>query len=342
MATVGRRRVLGLAGGLVVAGLAALMGRPAVVQGTTPLALTPAGCCPAARWLPDSRQIVFYHRPADGPAGAWVVEEGGTPRPHWPRFGHISADGSLIVSSESGATLVERLDGSSSQTLDNGGIETLPAPDGQAVAYLRTLVRGGRTNDSQERVVVARLDGSPAQGLLDLARADYLSWFPDSRRLVVFGWRPEGTSPGLWVIDSVSGQAQQIVAANFLTAIAVSPNGEWIGYLATLQPTREESGVWIVRPDGSDRRRLPHERAFRWASDSQSLLALMPAPGGKEIHRIEIATGQRSVVIGRDQADFDVEADDWSIAPDGHAIVYRSSRDRGLWLLPLPRPATTT
>jgi hypothetical protein len=243
----------------------------------------------------------------------------------------------MVMASRDGTTTwVERLDGSLTLSLTNGGVETWPAPNGQSVAYLERVRAGGRTADSLERVVVDRLDGHGPRELVELARADWLRWLPDSRRLVVFGWRPEGRSPGLWIIEIDSGSVSQIVAANFLTAIEVSPDGQWIGYLATLQPTAAENGVWLVRPDGSDRRQLPHERAFRWAADSQALLALMPAPGGKELHRIDIASGARSLLIGRDQVDFDVDADDWSVAPDGHALLFRSSRDRGLWTLRLP------
>jgi hypothetical protein len=297
--------------------------------------LTPAGCCPVARWLPDGRAVSFYHRPADGPAGLWSVDESGALTYRWPRFGHLSADGRTLAVPVGDVTLVERLDGSLGLTLANGGVETLPAPDGQAVAYLARERAGGRTHDALDQVVVAPLDGGPPRSLLRLARADYLVWFSDSRRLAVFGWRPDGTSPGLWVIDSVAGTAEQVVAANFLTAIAPSPDGQWIAYLATLQPVPGDNGVWLTRPDGSDRRRLPHERAFQWAADSTALLLLMPAPGGKEIHRLELATEARTTLVGREQVDFDVEADAWSVAPDGQSIVYRSSRDRALWRLSL-------
>lgn len=300
-----------------------------------PTRLTPPGCCPAARWLADSRRVVFYHLPDQGTPGAWTADESGALTLLWPRFGHVDGEGKVIASQVGDTTLVEHLVSGAQWTLANDGVESRPAPDGRSVAYLARLLPGGRTYDSQERVMVNRLDGRGSRALLDLARADYLSWFPDSRRLVVFGWRPEGSSPGLWVIDTDTGQSQQIVAANFLTAIAVSPDGQWIAYLAALQPTAAENGVWIVRPDGSDLRRIAHERGFHWAADSQALLALTPVAGGKEIHRIDIASNTRSVVVAHADVDFDVEADDWSVAPDGHAIVYRSSRDRALWVLPL-------
>jgi Tol biopolymer transport system component len=279
--------------------------------------------------------VLFYSKPADGPAGAWTVDLSGNLAPFWPRFGYTAAGDSLTVSADGDVTRVERLDGSLSLTLANGGVETLPSPDGRQVAYLDRLRPGGRTGDSLERVIVAALDGGAPRGLLDVARADYLRWFPDGRRLAVFGWRPDGTSPGLWVIETDSGNVAQVVAANFLTAIEVSPDGQWLAYLATLQPNPDDNGVWVVRPDGGERRRLPHARAFRWAADSQALLALTPAPGGKEIHRIDLATGARAVLVGRDQVDFDVDADDWSVAPDGRHLLYRSARDRALWALRL-------
>lgn len=295
--------------------------------------LTPAECCAGARWTADSRRVTFYRRPPIGPAGAWATDLTGSLSPLWPRFGYISANDALIVSAEGETTRLERFDGSVDRTITNGGVETLPSPDGSQVAYFAWIQAGGRTSDAVARVIVVPVDGSWPRGLNDLARPDYLRWLPDSRRLVAFGWQPDGTSPGLWVIDGFTGAAQQIVSANYLTAVEPSPDGAWIAYLATLQPNPDDNGLWVVRPDGSERRRLPHARAARWAADSQALLALMPAPGGKEIHRIDLATGWRSVLVSREQVDFDVEADDWLVAPDGRHIVYRSPRDRALWAL---------
>ena len=140
----------------------------------------------------------------------------------------------------------------------------------------------------------------------------------------------------IWVADADGGAPRSFTAGPRRdTAPRWSPDGQWLAYLATLQPNPDDNGVWVVRPDGGERRRLPHARAFRWAADSQALLALMPAPGGKEIHRIDLATGARTVLVGRDQVDVDVDADDWSVAPDGRHLLYRSSRDRALWALRL-------
>jgi hypothetical protein len=303
------------------------------VEAPTTWPLTPVGCCAGGRWAADSQQITFYWQPPTGPAGLWSADLTGALTPRWPRFGHVSADGTLVVSAEGQAARVERLDGGLDRAIPNGGVEALPAPDGSQIAYFSWIQPGGRTSDAVARVIVVPVAGGLPRGLNDLARADHLRWLPDSRRLVAFGWRLDGTSPGLWLIDGLTGAASQLVAANFLTAIEPSPDGEWVAYLATLQPNPDDNGLWVVRLSTGERRRLPHARAARWAADSQALLALMPAPGGKEIHRIDLATGDRRVLVSRAEVDFDVEADDWSVAPDGRHLLYRSSRDRALWAL---------
>ena len=294
--------------------------------------ITPPGCCSGARWAADSARVLFYHRPDDAPVGLWSADTSGTLTYLQPNFGHLSADNSIIVSRNGGITLIEALDGSGSRPLHNDGVNTLPAPDGRHVAYLARLGMMGR-NDPQHRLMVAAVDGGEPITLLDLARADHLYWLPDSQRLVVFGWRPEGTSPGLWTVDISTGASKQIVQANYLTAVEVAPDGGWIAYLATLQPNAGDNGLWIVRPDGSERRHTGFSRAARWAADSQALLAMVPSGGGKELRRIELDGGAQTVIVGRAHADIDIEADDWSVAPDGRLIVYRSPRDRALWLL---------
>jgi Tol biopolymer transport system component len=317
-------------------------GRPAVqpagqadpLPATWPL--TPPGCCPFSRWSADGTRVFFYYQPENETAGLWSVDLSGQMAFLQPRMGLLSANEQVLVSRiEGNHTLVERLDGGASLTLPNGGIETLPSPDGRLVAYFHRVRGGGRNSDSLEHLMVAPLDGGAPDSLVQLARSDYLRWFPDSRRLLVFGWQPDSTRPGLWVAEVDTGVVRQIMVANYLSMPSVSPDTQWIAYLAGLQPDPADSGVWVVRPDGSDRRRLPVERAVQWAPDSQAVLALMPTPGGKEIHRLDLATGSQTVLVSHGQLDFDVEADDWSVAPDGRHILYRSARDRALWVIQL-------
>ena len=62
-------------------------------------------------------------------------------------------------------TRVERFDGSLDRTIANGGVETLPSPDGRLVAYLAWIRAGGRTSDAVARVIVVPVDGSLPRGL---------------------------------------------------------------------------------------------------------------------------------------------------------------------------------
>ena len=218
--------------------------------------LTPSGCCPGGRWAADGQRAIFYSKPADGPAGAWTADLAGNLAPFWPRFGYTAAGNSLIISAASDVTRVERLDGSLNLTLANGGVETLPT-DGRQVAYLDRLRAGGRTGNSLERVTVAALDGGPPRGLLDVARADYLRWFPDGRRLAVFGWRPDGTSPRPLGGRNGHRQRRPDRRRQLPDRDRGRADGQWLAYLAMLQPNPDDNGVWVVRPDGGERRRLP-------------------------------------------------------------------------------------
>ena len=299
--------------------------------------LTPPGCCPVAQWSADSERVFFYYRPENGPAGLWSVTLSGEMAFVRSRFGYLSADERVLVSqAPNNNMLIERLDSGASRYLPNGAVQTLPSSDGRLVAYFNRLRGAGRDGDSLEDITIAPVDSGEPVALLRLSRSDHLTWFPDGKRLLVFGWRVDGTSPGLWTIDIDTGAAAQIVAMNFLQGVTISPDGQWIAFLATLQSDPAANGMWIVRPDGSGRRRVPLDRAARWAADSKALLTLAPAGGGKEIHRLDLVTGARTVLASRDQVDFDVEANAWFVSPDGRHILYRSSRDRALWALQLP------
>jgi serine/threonine protein kinase len=82
----------------------------------------------------------------------------------------------------------------------------------------------------------------------------YLSWFPDSTRLLL-AWPPSPTAEmGLWVMPIVGGNPRQLSEEGW--SGAVSPDGSQITFLKSAANGQSGSEIWIMRSDGSGQRKI--------------------------------------------------------------------------------------
>lgn len=306
--------------------------------------LTADGCCTQSRWLTDGSGVLYYgYAGANGrELGAWVVPRGGgAARSFGPVFGSVSASGRLVAYREGTTATVARSDGTPLGTLASGAALLFLAPTDDRVAWLAPDSSIPQVSSSLEppaRVRVATIgpDGVGATRTLDpVVRAEVLTWLPDGRRIVLSTRDAQGLNGGIALLDTETGTIRQIAAGNFLESVAVSPDGSALVYTAVLQPATAENGVWYVRLDGSGRRKLPIAGGYRWLPDGQGL-ACIPAPSDQptdELHHYSLADGTTRPLVTTAQARFLVASNDWELAPDGSAIVFRSALDGAIWVL---------
>jgi Tol biopolymer transport system component len=154
-------------------------------------------------------------------------------------------------------------------------------------------------------------------------------WSPDGRRMLAL-------ADGRLVLRSVNGRLlRRLPAAGF--EAHWSPDGRLIAYLVGRCPDPTGKGddscadLWVIRPDGSGRRRLAAEgvdltvvrRPYAWAPDGRRIVyTRYAAPGGLAIVSARDARTRnlRGTAPGGDP--------DWS--PDGRWIAF--SRQRGPFL----------
>ena len=82
----------------------------------------------------------------------------------------------------------------------------------------------------------------------------YLSWYPDSTRLLL-SWPPSPAAKmGLWVLPIVGGNPRQLSDEGW--SASVSPDGSQIVFLKAAMFGETGAEVWLMRADGSEQRRI--------------------------------------------------------------------------------------
>lgn len=326
--------------------------RPALPPGTGTIAapnttaikatkLTRDSCCPQPQWLADSSGVIFYGNAlGDDPRrGTWAVpRDGGAPQFVSDYFGTFSPDRTLIAAPDGDITRLVRPNGATVGGIANGGQRVYLPTTNDRVAWMVPATGVSSVSvslDSPFQVAIARPDGGDVTILAPIFIAETIQWFPDGRRILVNGRDSRAEHPGLWVLDTTTGNATLIFESPWLENVLISPDGSRIAYTATLQPQKDRNGVWLIAADGSGRQRLTLTGGYRWAPDGRALLYL-PTPTSRpndELWRYNLVDGARTALVTSEQLPFAVAQDEWELAPDGKAIAYRSASDGAIWTL---------
>ncbi len=129
-------------------------------------------------------------------------------------------------------------------------------------------------------IVVARSDGD----------ANFPAWSPDGQQLLFYSNRDRRTD--LYSMNLNDGVVERLVASGGAGASpAWSPDGQWIAYATLHQPS---AGLYLVRPDGSDSRRLTDFRAVSivWSPDSQQIAFVGDCDSNCDIYVVTIGNGK--------------------------------------------------
>jgi Tol biopolymer transport system component len=152
-------------------------------------------------------------------------------------------------------------------------------------------------------------------------------WSPDGRRLLAL-------ANGRLVVRSPSGRVlRRLPATGFEPTW--SPDGRLIAYLVSRCPDptgRTDdtcADLWVIRPDGTGRRRLAAEdvdltvvaRLYAWAPDSRRLV-YMKAGGSGALAVVATRDGRKRILGGTQQK----LSSDPSWSPDGHWIAFSRQR----------------
>jgi len=303
--------------------------------------LIDGGCCPQPFWSLDGQQILFLDRPVpDAPAAIWgVSREGGPITSRIEKIGLYSPDLQYRAYLQSGQTVVERLTDSQQWIIPSGGRAISFSPDGSQVAW--TAGQPGPPFDVALREVwVSNIEGSQARPVFYSIGGGFAGWFPDGRLLVNGRSEDPGEEQVIWALTAgespEDSRRVEVVRGDRLRGLSLSPGGNWLAYQVTLAENPKENGLWVVDTRSGQKERLVLFGSYRWRDD-QSLL-VVPLDLNQYSHQlwqVDVAARQTYALTDPTVTPFRISNGDWSVSPDGSAVVFVSAEGQNLWLLSL-------
>jgi Tol biopolymer transport system component len=310
--------------------------------------LTAGGCCTQPFWSPDSRQVLFIDKPAPAdPVGIWGVDvsQPGLTSPQLvtERIAFYTGDLTYRIELGQDTTVVERLAGPLSETVSArwsvpaAGRSVSISPGRKRIAWQvsnEDLPSERRTT----QVWVANLDGSDAQSVITLPRGGFSDWISDDVLLLSSRDSLESREQVLYTFSLTDGSTTELVRAERLRSGLLSPDRAWLVYYIALDEDPAQNGLWLVRTDGTERRRLAPDLfgAYQWR-DSHRLLIIpfRPDAAFHELWELDVETGETRRLTNPEVTPFKIANGDWTVSPDGRYVVFVESRDHNLWLLTL-------
>ncbi|GAB4473800.1 MAG: hypothetical protein Kow00124_13130 [Anaerolineae bacterium] len=302
--------------------------------------LTEPGCCLDPFWSPDGAELRFIDRRAAGlPAAIYAVRlaDGVTYRTDLP-IGIYSPDGRYAAFlSEAGETTVRDALLGREWVIPNGGRRVFFSPDSRQVAWAE---EERRSNFSVilSTVYVSNVDGSSPRPVITVYGGSFSGWL-DEDHILLYGRTEEaGEARALFSLSLTDSTRVNLVEGARVYDVSIAPGGGWVQYTVVREtPDSGLNGQWVVRRDGLARHRLEMAGGVRWRDGSRLLVIplVLNAPG-HELWQFDAEAGQMARLLGPDEVLFRVGAGQWSVAPGGGQVVFRSAADGALWLLDLP------
>ncbi|RPI83851.1 MAG: hypothetical protein EHM41_14915 [Chloroflexi bacterium] len=305
--------------------------------------LTSSGCCVSPFWANDGSGIMFIDKPSsEALAGIWGVSlNGGSPSLITTRLGIYSKDMQLLAYPQAEQTYVERIATGERWIIPSKGRAVSFSPDGTWLAWTAGSLEPP-FDTAQRQVWISRFDGTEARVICEVTGGGFAGWTPDAR-MVITG-RENGTTV-VWLTKEGNGELEEVcdgnifemVRAERLRGVSLSPGGSWLAYQVTFSSSPEANGMWVVNTSTLERRKLPVFGAFRWRDDDS--LLVVPLELGQEWHllvQVEASTGEAINLTTPGVTNFKIAKGDWSVSPDGRYVAFVSAVDMNVWVMALP------
>jgi hypothetical protein len=314
---------------------------PTAIATPQPIRLTQAGCCAYPSWSPDSNWVLFFDRPDEEAEAALygVAIEGGDVTMVNDRIGIYTRDWTQVAYREEGQTIVERWADGARWTISNEGRTVRFSPSGRFVAW-DVSSRVIKFPDLRQHAIwLANRDGTGGREVITVRGGELIGWVGGEAAILVSGSIAPNNPAGIWRVSVTDSVSRLLVQVDKVRSALLSPDGEWVVFTIAFDSDPDRNGLWVMRADGSDIRKIDLYGAYRWRRDG--ILLVIPldleAPGSS-LWQVDAESGEAWRLTDPLNTPLQIANNDWQPSPDGSFIVFRSSQDHGLWLLGLPEP----
>jgi hypothetical protein len=283
--------------------------------------------------------VQFIDRPASRPLGIYgvEVERHGPPELLSEWVVNTSDSGGLYYYPDGNTTVVENASTGVKHVIENGGRLVAVSPDDQRLLW-QVFDRRGDFDRRRSQTWVANVDGSGARAVGETVGYSWSEWI-DGERVLLVGL-PLSDSPlvGIAALTlDTNGNDDQLVE---LARVArpqetlVSPGGNWLVYLLTLQADLRDDGLWLVPTNGSQLpRKLPFFGSYRWRDDAHLLFVPMELHvDSHSLWEYDVISDSARRLTDPTQTRFRIANNDWAVSSDGRYAVFVSAADHNLWL----------
>ncbi|CAA9234736.1 MAG: hypothetical protein AVDCRST_MAG77-1320 [uncultured Chloroflexi bacterium] len=298
-------------------------------------------------WAGEGDRVLFYDRPQPGEDGTWSIDPvSGKLTRERPQWGNLAANGTLLVTPRPAQrdTYVLHLPSNREWALPttNG---VLFSPDGTMAAYnAAAQQQGGGSNFQTTTLTLSWADGQNAQRVPLPLNANPVAWVPGkdgapNGRLLLNGRRSRQDHPALWLFDTRDRSLADLVRSRRLVGVLTSPSGAWVAYVAMWNADAAQDGLWIMRADGGERRKLDFMGGYRWTRDDRLIVLPTRSAAGDshEVWEVTPANGEYRRLTDPATTPFRIANYDWDLSPDGTNLIYVSAGTRRLANVTLPK-----
>jgi Tol biopolymer transport system component len=285
--------------------------------------------------------VLYVDKPSESAGvGVWGSKlNGELPQLITSQLGNFSPDFKYVAYPKAAQTIVAEINGSKTWVIAAAdGRSVSFSPDGKLISW---QISSSLTNFDLRttEVWIANVDGTNPKKIASLFGGSASNWFRDSARMLATYRKETNSDPTLAILNIADGKLVPLVSSQNFRGTMVSPDGGWVLYSIAFSGAVTQDGLWVIRSDGTDKRKLDVFGSYRWRSEGKLLMLPLENIGGKQSHRfieVDALTGKVRNLTDPTLTPFRIANGDWSLSPDGKQVVFLNAEGRNLWVLELP------